>query len=210
MLARWCFLCGPRRTVILCMLERPLCFCPSPLPTPTHRHSPPLISHLVSVAVKQHVYLLTIVFTLVTCLLRNKPRCCTHGICCGLFCSLLDCILCCLSHCYHSMPHHTKNRLILKCLLVHLDNSNGNVAHYRKWQSIKDDNHCPVFSRTLLSSICFVNGRSHATHQVSMLESANVKCWQVCLKITGGNKNSISCKSTDFKRLCMHPKYVLK
>ena len=163
-------------------------FLPFPLPTPTARRSPSLISHLASVAIKQHVYLLTIVFMLETCLLRNKPRCCTPGICCGLFYSLLDCILCCLSHCYHSMPHHTKNRLILKCLLVHLDNSNRNVAHYRKWPSIKDDNHCPVFSRTLLSSISFVNGRSHATHRVSMLESANAKCWQVCLKMAGGTK----------------------
>ena len=66
--------------------------------------------------------------------------------------------------------------------------SNGNVAHYQKWQSIKDDNHCPVFSRTWLSSISFVNGRSHATQQVSVLESANAECWQVCLEITGGTK----------------------
>ena len=105
------------------MLDRPLCFCPSSLPTPIPRRSPSLISHLASVDVKQHVYLLTIVFMLETSLLRNKPRCCTPGISCGLFSSSLDCILRCLSHCYRSMPHHTKNRLILKCLLVHLDNT---------------------------------------------------------------------------------------
>ena len=90
---------------------------------------PSLISLMVSVAIKHHVYQQyvfslrnaprcyasvpeAIVWVLQNCLLRNKPDCSTPEICCGLFLFLLDCSIRCLSHSsFRSGLNHTTHRI---------------------------------------------------------------------------------------------------